>query len=125
MPGRSGRSIFRSAAAGKCQKAGSSIDLSLMESFCKNEDCPPSEVLLAFQNGEIETADAAPIRKHLAACEFCEAEVAFYSQYPPSDEEAVSPGEIPEPLSELAESILTRTRGDDFFDRLMGKVRSN
>jgi hypothetical protein len=78
-----------------------------MSDFCKNEDCPPSEVLLAFQNGEIEVKDGAAIRRHLCICEFCAAEVEFYSHYPPA-EEAADPGEIPQPLYELAEALLTK-----------------
>ena len=77
-----------------------------MASFCKNEDCPPSQLLLAFQNGEIEVKDGSAIRRHLCVCEFCAAEVEFYSHYPQAEEEAVEPDKIPPPLYELAEALL-------------------
>lgn len=77
-----------------------------MASFCKNEDCPPSQLLLAFQNGEIEVKDSSAIRRHLCVCEFCAAEVEFYSHYPQAEEEAVEPDKIPPPLYELAEALL-------------------
>ena len=76
-----------------------------MANFCKNEDCPTSQVLLAFQNGDIEVKDSADIRRHLAGCEFCAAEVEFYSYYPPADE-PVKAEKIPQPLYELAEALL-------------------
>lgn len=78
-----------------------------MSDFCKNEDCPPSEVLLAFQNGEIEVKDGTAIRRHLCVCEFCAAEVEFYSHYPQA-EETVEPQDIPPPLFELADALLNK-----------------
>ena len=76
-----------------------------MSNFCKNEDCPPSQELLAFQNGDIEVRDSGHIRRHLALCEFCAAEVEFYGHYPPSNEN-VEPEKMPEPLHDLAEALL-------------------
>lgn len=81
-----------------------------MSGFCKNEDCPPSQLLLAFQNGEIEVKNGAAIREHLGVCEFCAAEVEFYSHYPQADE-AVEPEQIPPPLYELAEALFNK-KGD-------------
>ena len=78
-----------------------------MANFGKHEDCPTSEELLAFQNGDIPVNESGGIRRHLADCEFCASEVEFYSHYPPSEvpEEAPS-SEIPAPLFELATSLL-------------------
>ena len=64
-------------------------------------------MLLAFQNGEIELRDGAAIRRHLCVCEFCAAEVEFYSHYPPAEETAEAE-EIPPPLYELAEALLSK-----------------
>ena len=89
-----------------------------MEKFCKNEDCPASDELLAFQTGDMELVDGREIRRHLKTCEFCSAEVAFYSHYPPA-EERVEPGKMPKPLFELAEALLSKKKDDSFFDRLM------
>lgn len=76
---------------------------------------------MAFQNGEVPLEDGAEIRKHLAVCEFCAAEVEFYESYPPNAEqdEAIEADSMPTPLFELAEALLIKKRDDDFFDRLM------
>ena len=79
-----------------------------MSGFFKQEDCPPSELLLAFQSGEIEVKDGGAIRGHLKACEFCAAEVEFYNHYPQADDEPAVPDEIPRPLYELAEALLNK-----------------
>ncbi len=94
-----------------------------MGSFCKNEDCPTSELLLEFQSGDMAVGEGVEIRKHLAVCEFCSAEVAFYAHYPQADDmpEPIETAEMPQPLFELAEAILTKRSDDDFFDRLMDR----
>jgi len=76
--------------------------------FCKNEDCPTSQELLEFQAGDTALHQSRKIGKHLITCEFCAAEVAFYSHYPQVDP-AGEPHEfttIPAPLFQLAEAIL-------------------
>lgn len=92
-----------------------------MAKFCKNEDCPTSEDLLAFQNGEVLLGDGAEIRRHLASCEFCSAEVEFYESYPQADDndDGLTIDAMPRPLYELAEALLTKKRDDAFFDKLM------
>lgn len=92
-----------------------------MAKFCKNEDCPTSEDLLAFQIGDTPVIEGATIRRHLAACEFCAAEVEFYENYPPAPvhDETIEADSIPTPLYELAEALLVKKRDDAFFDRLM------
>ncbi len=89
-----------------------------MDNFRKNEDCPASNDLLAFQTGDMEIEDGRKIRGHLKSCEFCAAEVEFYSHYPPV-EEKIEPEKMPEPLFELAEALLNKHSDDSFFDRLM------
>lgn len=81
-----------------------------MANFAKNEDCPASVDLLAFQNGDIPVSESAGIRRHLAECDFCASEVEFYSHYPPPAEpaETTPPAEIPASLFELAEAILKK-----------------
>ena len=86
---------------------------SKMTSFCKNEDCPSSNELLEFQNGDLRQGRYREIRRHLTDCEFCEAEVGFYSNYPQGqDETRVEAAEIPAPLFELAEALLKNRHGD-------------
>ncbi len=84
--------------------------------FCKNEDCPSSQELLEFQNGDILLEYGSDIRLHLASCEFCSAEIEFYSHYPQNWEEdpsdAPAPTEIPGPLYELAEALLKNRQRD-------------
>ena len=87
---------------------------SIKSAFCKHEDCPTSNELLEFQTGELTQSRGRDIRSHLAACEFCDAEVEFYSHYP--QEEASSDVfenvEIPGPLYELAEALLKNRQAD-------------
>jgi hypothetical protein len=92
-----------------------------MAKFCKHEDCPTSEDLLAFQTGDMPVTEGAAIRRHLAVCEFCEAEVEFYESYPPAPdrEESIEADSIPTPLYQLAEALLIKKRDDAFFDRLL------
>lgn len=81
-----------------------------MIAFCKNSDCPSSQKLLAFQNGETKASENESIRDHLADCEFCATEVEFYARYPQS-EEPVGKADIPPYLFELAEELLKNRRG--------------
>lgn len=81
-----------------------------MANFAKNEDCPASVDLLAFQNGDIPVSESRDIRRHLAECEFCASEVEFYSHYPQptGPTETTPPAEIPPSLFQLAEAILKK-----------------
>lgn len=91
-----------------------------MSNFCKNEDCPASEELLAFQVGDMSVSDGSGIRRHLAVCEFCAAEVEFYTNYPQA-EERVELAQMPQPLFELAEALFNKKRDDSFFDKLLAE----
>ncbi len=84
-----------------------------MVTFCKDKNCPSSQELLAFQNGETAATatDRERIETHLAVCEFCSSEVEFYAHYPQS-EETVATVEIPIPLLELAEALLSNKHKD-------------
>lgn len=82
-----------------------------MANFCKNEECPTSQELLDFHNGDLELDEGKLISKHIVRCEFCAAEVEFYSHYPQADE-VVEPAEIPKPLHQLAEALLTAKKSD-------------
>ncbi len=82
-----------------------------MITFCKNANCPSSQKLLAFQNKEMAAKESDAIEEHLVFCEFCEAEVEFYANYPQS-EETVATVEIPIPLFELAEALLGNKHKD-------------
>ena len=90
-----------------------------MITFCKGSNCPSSQDLLTFQNGESSSQERETIETHLTTCEFCAWEVEFYAHYPQA-EEAVAKVEIPVPLYELAEALL-RNKHKDFFilDKLL------
>jgi hypothetical protein len=95
--------------------------LSKMSNFCKNGSCPDSHDLLAFQNGDLEVADSVELRAHLAECEFCSAEVEFYSHYPQPEESVESP-EMPKPLAELAEALLKKDRENSKVGDIMREL---
>ncbi len=82
-----------------------------MATFCKDINCPSSQELLAFQIGEAALKERGEIEEHLADCEFCASEVEFYAHNPQS-EEAFVKVEIPIPLYELAEALLSNKHKD-------------
>jgi len=82
-----------------------------MVTFCKSSDCPSSQDLLAFESGSLPFKPSRKIETHLVTCEFCAAEVEFYAHYPQS-EETVATVEIPIPLYELAEALLSNRHKD-------------
>ena len=73
--------------------------------FCKSEACPSSNDLLDFQKDDLSFVLYSEICDHLESCEFCSAEVEFYSHYPQEEVSSyiAEPGGIPAPLFELAE----------------------
>ena len=95
-----------------------------MITFCKGTDCPSSQKLLAFQNGKTATNESNTVRAHLTACEFCAAEVEFYAHYPQT-EEKVERTEIPLPLYQLAEALLSNRHKDfSLLNQLLNEPES-
>jgi hypothetical protein len=88
--------------------------LEMTEGFVKNEDCPSSFDLLAYQRGDLENTCIGELSQHLALCEFCLAELEFYSHYPQLDDstEIFDQSAIPGPLLQLAEALLKNSRYD-------------
>jgi hypothetical protein len=87
------------------------MDTRNISAFCKNEDCPPSDDLLAFQTGELEMPRMSDIIGHVNLCDFCAAEIEFYEHFPPIEVPSEL-SEIPAPLFELAAALLSnRDRG--------------
>lgn len=76
-----------------------------MINFSKNANCPSSQGLLAFQQGETSDTENKDIGGHLQNCEFCAAEVEFYARCPQA-EGGCTVTEIPFPLFELARRLL-------------------
>lgn len=95
-----------------------------MAKFCKSKGCPSSQQVLAFQTGNIDAGSETKVCKHIAACDFCAAETDFYANFP-QDEDQIQPAEIPKPLYELAEALLTRRHGEAHFSRLMNDTSVN
>ncbi|MEQ1765135.1 MAG: hypothetical protein ABL984_18555 [Pyrinomonadaceae bacterium] len=95
-----------------------------MATFRKQEDCPTSQQLLAYQLGDMESSESRPIGRHLSACEFCTSEVAFYERYPVARETEDTPEEtkMPKPLFELAEALLNRKLGQESMDEMMKQL---
>ena len=82
-----------------------------MITFCKTKNCPASRELLEFQSDNYFFDENEYISTHLKVCEFCAAEVEFYSNYPQA-EETVATVEIPIPLFELATALLRNEHKD-------------
>lgn len=96
-----------------------------MASFRKQGDCPTSQELLAYQLGDLEPPESRDIGRHLAACEFCTAEVAFYERYPVSkdpEESMEQESTMPGPLHDLAEALLNHKRGQQSIDEMMKEL---
>lgn len=78
-----------------------------MTHFGKKRDCPSSFELADLVAGEFDGVNGLRIASHLGSCDFCVAELEFYSHYPPG--EAIEPTRpMPGPLRELAEALLAR-----------------
>jgi hypothetical protein len=77
-------------------------------------------MVLSFQREEISGKAAQKIEKHLEGCEFCTAELEFYNRFPQSEENTTTV-EIPIPLFELAEALLSNKKdGSNLLDKLAG-----
>lgn len=97
-----------------------------MANFTKSEDCPSSQELLQFENGDLSLEDGRLVREHLVTCEFCSAEVEFYAHYPQAEDEVVETADIPAPLYDLAESLLSSKRNKiSSLDRLLHESEDN
>ena len=98
-----------------------------MTSFRKSEDCPSSDKLVEFQSREVPKMTGDKIRRHLAKCEFCSAEVALYTRYPQDEvtSETIEATGIPAPLFELAEALLKNHHFDPItLDSLLKSKRN-
>ncbi|MEO8573043.1 MAG: hypothetical protein ABI481_03665 [Pyrinomonadaceae bacterium] len=87
-----------------------------MERFYKTKDCPASQKLAAL----VDPINDGDLNEHLSECEFCAAELAFYRQYPPQEEQ-VEPVNIPQPLLELADALLHKRRDLSELYKLAGR----
>ncbi|MBV9957635.1 MAG: hypothetical protein JO360_04405 [Acidobacteria bacterium] len=74
--------------------------------FCKRASCPSAETLLTYRSCGLEAITDEHITQHLAACDFCGAELQLLGECPQADEGETFATEIPLPLRRLAEEIL-------------------
>jgi hypothetical protein len=99
-----------------------------MTRFSKSDECPSSHELNAFEQGEIALADGRTIRLHLRECDFCSAESDFYARFPqPVDFDSPEPVEhptMPQPLRELAETMLNKHHGSSALESLLKTDKS-
>ena len=77
--------------------------------FEKGRQCPSSEVLLSYQQRDLTSGQTSQIAFHLAACDFCSAELQLLSRCSPPGELYESPP-MPVTLQALAEALLNRNR---------------
>jgi len=77
-----------------------------MRNFAKTLDCPSSYDVAEYSAGELDTFWQSIIKRHIATCDFCAAEAELYRRFPLTKYRAVPAPPIPEPLRQLAESIL-------------------
>lgn len=96
-----------------CWNSGVVMKSTSVRPFAKTVTCPSSSILLSFSSNTLSLEITSLVSNHLAACDFCSAEIpilAFYQT--PLKGECKAP-EIPIDLRILAESILgksSRTR---------------
>ena len=81
------------------------MDYSSVILFSKQATCPSSEMLLSYQRVGLSSEQRAWIVTHLAACEFCGAELQLLTKYSPNGEEYAFT-DIPLNLRHLAEALL-------------------
>jgi hypothetical protein len=79
-----------------------------MTNFAKTLTCPTSYDLAEYSAGELDTFWQSIIKRHFASCDFCAAEAELYRRFPLTKYRPEPAPPIPEPLYQLAESILVK-----------------
>lgn len=76
--------------------------------FRKLRSCPSAETLLLYTEEGLQRERLTSVTAHLAACDFCGAELKLLSEHPPCgcSPAATQAGEMPSDLRRLAEDIL-------------------
>jgi hypothetical protein len=79
--------------------------------FYKQATCPAAETLLAYHTRSLALARRRVVASHLAACEFCGAELQLLADHPPDDGcdqlLEITAEAMPLGLRRLAEAILS------------------
>jgi len=74
--------------------------------FTKTNACPSSNILLSFHLQALSPEIMTLVRYHMAACEFCCAEMPLLAHYQRPLKRECKPPDIPINLRILAESLL-------------------
>ena len=90
--------------------------------FEKKLHCPTSEVLLSYQQRDLNCGRTSQIASHLAECDFCAAELQLLSKCSLAKESHECPP-VPVSLRALAEGLFAINRfGDkDLLERAFGQ----
>ena len=83
--------------------------------FQKTVACPSSNTLLSYRAKKLPRELLMLVRLHLAACEFCTAELALLAFHKPRTKGDDKPPEIPINLRILAESLLCPKQQDENY----------
>ena len=75
--------------------------------FCKQATCPSSEMLFSYRSLALAAEQRAWVASHLAACDFCGAELQLLTEHSPASEDYCFAA-IPLSLRRLAEALLCR-----------------
>ena len=86
------------------------MKVSSVNSFTKTIACPSSNVLLSFHFQALSPEIRTLVKHHLAACDFCCAEIPLLAHYQRPVKGECKPPDIPINLRILAESLLGKTR---------------
>ncbi|MDQ3172661.1 MAG: hypothetical protein M3Q91_02995 [Acidobacteriota bacterium] len=82
---------------------------STVTSFTKTVACPSSNILLSFHMRALSPEITTLVRHHLAACDFCCAEMPLLAHYQSPLKGECRPPEIPINLRILAESLIGKS----------------
>ena len=75
--------------------------------FCKHKSCPSAEMLLDYTRAALASDARQQLTAHLAACDFCDAELYLLSKFPPTGAPLLCPRvKMPLALYRLAKDLL-------------------
>jgi hypothetical protein len=80
--------------------------------FRKHKTCPASEVLMLYHDATLTNEAEGLITDHLAACDFCAAEMQLLSKFPPKSAPTLQPVRMPWHLYRLAKDLLAFSASD-------------
>jgi hypothetical protein len=75
--------------------------------FCKHKTCPSAEMLLSYTRATLPRELRQQLMAHLAACDFCDAELHLLSSFPPAGAVVCPTVKIPFALYRLAKDLLS------------------